>query len=375
MGFKGSDGLAQIALRGNVRLVSPHRAERFLKTLNLRLAHSEREQLLFLTASGVMGEQLLAKHGFSYKALHHPPWPTSRQDTVKTAEQCLREGAEIAVFVGGDGTARDIAAVLGDTTPLLGVPAGVKMYSGVFAETPEAAAEALIDWLRGEATPCPAEILDIDEEAYRRNELRLKLYSSATTLCTQGVVTVTKQPLPTRDTSVAENITAIARYIAENMQECTLYVLGPGSTVAAIADVIGVKKTLLGVDVVHDGRVVARDVDEETLYELVRSHRERGGEVKIILTPIGGQGFILGRGNQQISPRVLRSAGGKSALIVAVPHAKLRTTPVLRVDTGDPHLDRELAGYIRVVTDYGEETLAKITRYPERRHGSHDDTA
>ena len=365
LALKGSDGEAgREALRRGARLVAPERARRFTAQLARLLAGSGVE---LLTAGGVMGADYLRGAGLGYEVVYEPRgWPTRREDTVATVKECLRRGAELVVFVGGDGTARDVVAAGAgsEETPVLGVPAGVKMYSSVFAETPEAAAEVVADWARGRASPCSGEVLDIDEEAFRRGRLSVRLYAVAYTLCHPLMVGSSKQPSP-ETSEERENRGAIARYIAENMEDCTLYILGPGSTVKAIADALGVEKTLLGVDAVHNRRLVGKDLDEESLYRLIAEHRRRGGRVRIIVTPIGGQGFILGRGNQQLSPRVIREAGGKEAIIVIATHGKLRGLRRLRVDTGDSGLDSELAGYLRVVTDYGEETLVPVEAYTE----------
>lgn len=356
MGYKGSDGVGERLLAAGAPLVAPSRARRFV----LRLSElPEAKRTILLTASGLMGEEYLRGTGIDYEVVYRVEhWPSRAQDTRATVRECVDKGTELVVFVGGDGTARDVVAEAGDT-PILGVPGGVKMYSSVFAETPEAAAEAVASFIRGESAICEGELLDIDEEAFRNDRLSVRLHGTARTLCTRGMVGSTKQPSP--DTlGEEENREAIARYIVENMEECTLYILGPGTTVKAIEKLLGVKGSILGVDVIHNKKLVARDVDERTLYQIVSRHVEHGGRVKIVVTPIGGQGFVLGRGNQQISPRVLRAAGGKESLVIVATRTKLLKTPMLRLDTGDPCLDRELAGYIRVVTDYNEEVVTKL---------------
>jgi len=363
LALKGSDGEAGWeALRRGAALVSPRRAERFARSLAaLATGRVSGGGVVFYTAGGLMGASILGRHGMPYTVVYEPEgWPTTREDTIRLVEACIEKGVELVVFVGGDGTARDVVSVTGRRTPVLGVPSGVKMYSAVFAESPEAAALALHEWLEGRASLCDAEVLDIDEDAFRSGVLRVRLYGYARTVCAPGMVTVSKQPT-IGGSDVRENIDAIARYIVEGMEDCTLYVLGPGTTLAAVAEQLGIEKTLLGVDVVHNRRLVARDVDEETLYRIVSRHASGGGKVRIIVTPIGGQGFILGRGNQQISPRVVRAAGGKRAVVVVSPRSKLARTPVLRVDTGDPSLDAEFSGYIRVVVDYGEEQLVRVS--------------
>ncbi len=361
LGLKGSDGEAGLeALRRGARLVAPSRAREFI-------AEAKRigvlDKVIVLTANGLMGEDELRSEGYQSPIIvyKYETFPTRVEDTKRTITKCLREGAELIVFVGGDGTARDVLSALkraGSTdTPLLGVPGGVKMYSSVFAENPRAAAHVLHEWLENPST-CEAEILDIDEEAFRRGELRVRLYGYARTPCSRFLVGSSKQPsLGTPDEE--ENKEGIARYVVENMEHCTLYVLGPGSTTAKIAELMKAPKTLLGVDVYHNGRLVASDVDEETLYNIVSDHVKRGGKVKIIVSPIGGQGYILGRGNQQISPRIIRLVGKENIIVIAT-HSKIARLKKLRIDTGDPELDKGLRGYIRVVVDYGEEYVMKI---------------
>ena len=361
LGLKGSDGEAGLeALRRGARLIAPSRASEFI-------AEAKRigvlDKVAVLTANGLMGEDELRSEGYQSPIIvyRYEAFPTRAEDTKRTITNCLREGAELIVFVGGDGTARDVLSALeraGSTdTPLLGVPGGVKMYSSVFAENPRAAAHVLREWLENPST-CEAEILDIDEEAFRRGELRVRLYGYARTPCSRFLVGSSKQPSPgTPDEE--ENKEAIARYVVENMERCTLYVLGPGSTTAKIAELMKAPKTLLGIDVYHNGRLVASDVDEETLYNIVNNHIKRGGKVKIIVSPIGGQGYILGRGNQQISPRIIRLVGKENIIVIAT-RSKIARLRKLRVDTGDPELDKGLRGYIRVIVDYGEEYVMRV---------------
>ena len=366
LGFKGSDGEAGLeALRRGAPLVAPGRAVRFLRSLS-RLPGAARLRLL--TAGGLMGLDEAREAGFpgGVEAVYRPGgWPTTAADTVRAVSTCVERGAEMVVFVGGDGTARDVYRALVESgaagTPMLGVPSGVKVYSSVFARSPEAAARILGDAIAGRAQPCSGEILDIDEEAYRRGRLTVRLYGVATTLCHPFMVGSSKQP-SSETVSEEENRRAIARYFAERYyRRCTLYVMGPGTTVKSLYRELGVRPSNpLGVDVIHDNRLVAMDVDEETLYRLVTGHRRQGGRVAIVLTPIGGQGFLLGRGNQQISPRVVKAAGGPDAILVVATRSKMAGLRSLYVDTGDPELDRRLAGYRRVLVDYGEEIIVKV---------------
>jgi predicted polyphosphate/ATP-dependent NAD kinase len=147
----------------------------------------------------------------------------------------------------------------------------------------------------------------------------------------------------------------IARFIHEIMIPDVLYILGAGTTTESIAAKTGVKKTLLGVDVVKNGKMVAMDVDEKTLWTLL----EHEPEAKIILSPIGAQGFILGRGNQQISARIVRKVGTGNLIVVATPH-KLRETPLLYVDSGDSILDTGFGDSILVISGYRQAQRKRI---------------
>jgi predicted polyphosphate/ATP-dependent NAD kinase len=224
------------------------------------------------------------------------------------------------------------------------------MYSAVFAVNPAAAARLLVDCaLRGCRVEA-REVLDIDEEAFRRDELRVRLYGYAPTPVEEALVQSGKQAAPAEGEAEA-----IGEYLAESMEECRLYILGPGSTVKAVADALGVEKTLLGVDAVHNGRLVGRDLDEAGILRLLREY----GRAAIVVTPIGGQGFIFGRGNQQISPEVIRRVGVDNVIVIATP-TKLKGLDVLRVDTGDPEVDQSLAGWRRVIVGYGQYKLVKV---------------
>ncbi len=348
-GLKGSDDLEAIKelLSRGVKLRSPGRAERFLKALR------KGDSILFLTAGGLMGERELGERGYTYEVVHEAGEWTTPRDTRETVRKAVEGGAEVVVFVGGDGTARDVVSVAGGV-PVLGVPAGVKVFSGVFGSTPEASAEILDSWVEGKAEVVEAEVLDIDEEAYRRDVLRVRLYSVAKTLRKGELLQPSKSVYV--GASEEENKKAIARYVVEEkIRPGVLYVLGPGSTVKALAEELGVEKTLLGVDLYANGKLVARDVDEETLLKYCAEYPK----IVVVVTPIGKQGFILGRGNQQISPKVLRKVTRKDLLVLAT-RRKLRETPVLRVDTGDPEIDGKMRGYVRVIVDYREEAVVRV---------------
>lgn len=338
VGLKGTDGNVEEARhRGAV----PHSLERARITLT-RLAREN--GVHFITCSGAMGEDILRETGFTgFEIQYSFSGESSAQDTKAAVRRFMEASVDLILFCGGDGTARDIFDVVGRDVPILGIPAGVKMYSAVFAIDPATAAELVIRFdvqsLRD------SEVMDVDEVAYRHGELKTRMYGIARTPALAGKVQFSKHVFEEGDEERAKK--EIARFVHEIMIPDVLYILGAGTTTEVIARDIGVKKTLLGVDAVMNGRIVGLDLDEKTIWSLL----EQGHEAKILLSPIGAQGFILGRGNQQISARVVRKAGIANLIVVATPH-KLRETPVLYVDSGDPSLDTEFGDTALVVSGY-----------------------
>jgi len=352
VGLKGTDGEAYIlALKKGAKPVAPRRALEFLNSLTI-------SNIEFYVAPGPMGEDIILKSKYgrskfkvvgSLKSKH-----TTAEDTKRVASEMVKEGISLLVFVGGDGTARDVLDAVDLKVPVLGVPSGVKMYSAVFAVNPKAAARIVEAYVKGYTMEVLAEVMDIDEDAYRRNELKIQLYGYMRVPVISGLVQSCKEP-SINIADEEENRIAIARRIIEEMEPDTLYILGPGTTVKTICDMLGLNKTLLGVDAIYNGVLVGRDLDEKGLLELLKKYPK----AKIIVSPIGGQGFIFGRGNQQISPKVIRLVG-RSNIIVIATHRKMRSLETLRVDTGDEEVDRMLRGYIRVIVDYNEDLVVKV---------------
>jgi predicted polyphosphate/ATP-dependent NAD kinase len=343
VGLKGTDGNAEEARRRGAR---PRAQERAAITLHHLSANPD---LFFVTCSGKMGESVLRECGLTnYRVAYPFQGMSTAEDTKKAVYAFLQEGVDLILFCGGDGTARDVFEVTQRTVPILGIPAGVKMYSAVFALDPAAAA-----LVSGPYGIQDAEVMDVDEEAYRKGVLVTHLFGIARIAARAHMTQVAKQVFEEADEERAKE--EIARFIEEVMLPGVLYIVGAGTTTEAIAQRLGVKKTLLGVDAIRDGKLVASDVDEKTLLDLAG----RYPETRIILSPIGAQGFILGRGNQQISAAVVRKAGLHNLIVVATPH-KLRETRSLYVDSGDPALDREFGESIQVISGYRIAQRRKI---------------
>jgi predicted polyphosphate/ATP-dependent NAD kinase len=352
VGLKGTDGKVEEARRRGARPFANNRARITLS----HLAHDK--SLDFFTCSGTMGEDTLRESGIlEYQVLYFFKGESSAQDTRQAAQMFLKAGVDLILFCGGDGTARDIFDAVGRDVPILGIPAGVKMYSAVFAIDPVTAAELVTGYQKKSLRD--SEVMDVDEEAYRAGELKTRLHGIARTPALEGKVQLPKKMFEEGDEERAKG--EIARFFHEIMIPDVLYILGAGTTTESIARELGVNKTLLGVDVVKNGKIVAMDIDENTLWSLL----EQDHEAKILISPIGAQGFILGRGNQQISARIVRRVGISNIIVVATPH-KLRETPVLYVDTGDPNLDAEFGDTVLVVSGY---RMAQRKRLYSSEHG------
>ena len=339
VGLKGTDGLAKAARARGAKPLAAQRARACL-----RLLLPEAEGLLFFAASGEMGENDLLECGLQCNVAYHAAEKSSSRDTVLACRAFLENGVDLILFCAGDGTARDVASVAGKL-PILGIPAGVKMHSGVFAISPQAAAELALGFVRGELLARETEIVDVDEELYRAGELQTKLYAVARTPYKPALVQERKRIYAS--VSEEEFKHQIALFALEFMRDGSAYILGAGTTTAGIAQLLGVEKTLLGVDVIQDGKLLLKDASESDLLALL----DREKSVKVIVSPIGAQGFILGRGSQQISAAVLRRVGEENLIVVSTPH-KLAELPRLLVDTGDEKMDRILAGKRLVVTGY-----------------------
>jgi predicted polyphosphate/ATP-dependent NAD kinase len=343
VGLKGTDGYEVLkkAMGMGAKPIAPSRASEFLTALG-----TLSKTLEFVTCPGEMGERVLRGHGIEPAIIPGSPGTTSAEDTKAAAVKMAEMSLDLLLFCGGDGTARDIMDAVDQRLPVLGIPSGVKMQSGGFAATPKEAAGVVVRYLWGELSLKEGEVADVDEDDYRRGRLSTRLYGYLLIPNEPHSVQGMKAPAAIAD-DVLENRDAIAKYIVERMETGVGYVLGPGSTVKAVNERLGLPMTLLGVDLVRERELVAKDVNEaDILKELVT------GKWCIIVSPIGRQGFVFGRGNQQLSPEVIRAVGKEGILIVAT-RDKMEEIDRLRMDTGDDEADDMFHGTAKVLVDYG----------------------
>jgi predicted polyphosphate/ATP-dependent NAD kinase len=302
-----------------------------------------------------MGETVSRQLGFTPRIVNTTSSGiTTADDTIRAAVLMQASRVGLILFTGGDGTARDIYKAVGVSVPVLGIPAGVKIHSAVFATHPRCAGELAADYLRAKRLRLrEAEVVDLDEDMYRKGCVATRLFGYLKIPYRPHLVQNQKVPSPAAEVARLE---AIAADVIENMQPGWLYILGPGTTTRAIAARLGLPKTLIGVDVITSQESVALDVSESRLLELVKDH-----SFKIIVTPIGGQGFLFGRGNQPISPQVIQQAGRENIIVVSLIE-KINTlggNPLL-VDTGEPAVDALLVGHCSVITGYHERLIYRV---------------
>lgn len=351
--LKGSDGSDVQALareRGGTAR-GAGRAARALAALGAAGA-----RVRWLTWGGPMGADALAAAGLDAEVLGTPAAPPSAADTRRAAAALQRAGADLLVFCGGDGTARDLLDTLGTGLPVLGIPSGVKMHSGVFATTPESAGSILRRLVEGGLVRAAvAEVRDLDEAALRQGEVRPRFYGELAVPEEGAFLQHTKESGRESEPLALEEI--VAEVVERIETEPGVYVLGPGGTLAAVKEALGMTATLVGVDVFADGRQVGEDVDARWLEDYLAD----AGDATLVMSFTRAQGFLLGRGNQQLSPAVLRRIG-RDRLWVVGTRTKLLSLdgrPLL-VDTDDAELDAELAGLVEVITGYQDSLYYRI---------------
>ena len=348
VGLKGTDGTTyKKAVELGAKPKTPERTKEFLSHIR------HKKDITLFVAPGKMGEMYVKEWKTHCTVIGTVGKETSAEDTKRIAQKMLDIPVELLAFVGGDGTARDIYDAVGSAVPCVAVPAGVKIFSSVFAMSARAAAEIVDSFIEGTDTT-EKEVLDIDEASFRNDVLSWKRYGYLQVPDVVRSLHGGKESSQT-GTSTAENKKEIARYVVEILDAHTLYLLGPGTTVRAITDALGLPKTLLGVDALIDNRLVGTDINEGEILRLLERYQKR----KIIVAPIGGNGFIFGRGNKQFTPHVLKTVGKENILIVGN-KTKIATLDSLRMDTGDEEADKLFGGYATVITDYKEEMVMEV---------------
>ena len=349
--LKGSDG-AHTAAKAIELGAEPKANSRTKAALEVLLPYKER--LTIYTVNGDMGEQTAKALGFNVEVVYNTSAITTPDDTEQAAKILKNSGVDLVLFAGGDGTARNICHAIEDTIPVLGIPAGCKIHSGVYAITPKAAGRVVEMLVKGElVTLADADVMDIDEDAFRQGTVKAKRYGEMQTPSEVRYMQAVKNGGKETDELVLADIAA---HVVSQMDEDTFYIMGSGSTVEAIMEEMGLENTLLGVDLIKDQTLVAQDLTAKQLLELTHDQ-----STKLVITLIGGQGHIFGRGNQQLSPVLIRAIGKENIIVVATKTKLLALNgrPLI-CDTGDGELDDELTGYIKVTTGFNDHIMYAV---------------
>ncbi|WP_353093001.1 ATP-NAD kinase family protein [Tissierella praeacuta] len=354
VGLKGTDGDEVLEKAKSLGAIpeSPDKAKKALKVL-LPI----KDKLEIYTYPGSMGEEEALEVGFKPIVLKNDNNNFGPKDTEEAAKEMVEKGVDLILFAGGDGTARNIYSAIGTEVPVVGIPAGVKIHSGVYANHPKAAGEIVLKYFQGEDMEIvEAEVMDIDENAFREGIVTAKLY---------GYMRIPLEPKLIQTTksggglgSEEEVLNGIADRIIEEMEEepDTFFIIGSGTSTRPIMENLGLPDTLLGIDIVKNKELIASDVNEKEILDIIDGHN-----AKIVVTVIGGQGYIFGRGNQQISAEVIKKVGKENIRIVASKSKilSLEGRPLL-VDTGNEEVNSMFNGYMKVLNTYYSESIEKV---------------
>ncbi len=354
LALKGSDG---VEIREKALAMGAEKKALDKTRLTLEHIVSIKDQVQIYVASGEMGETLAKTMGFNYSVIYRPiNAQTESQDSEATAHALLAEHVDLILFAGGDGTARNVCHVIGNSVPVLGIPAGCKIHSAVYAITPAAAGRVLKQVIKGEiVSVSDAEVMDIDEALFRKGRVNARQFGEMQVPTELRYIQAVKMGGKESDELVLADIAAhIIEIIEDNPEH--LFVMGSGSTVEFIMQELGIRNTLLGVDVIKNKKLLASDVTAPELLTMTAKQN-----CKLVLTLIGGQGHIIGRGNQQLSADFLKQLGKDNILLVAT-KSKLQNLSgrPLIVDSGDMPTDQQLSGLISIITGYHDQVLYPV---------------
>ncbi len=357
VGLKGTDGRDILEKAINLG-ATPNALNRTKELLNE--LKSVKSKLKFITCPKFMGELILKKMDFNCEIIEDPIFNDIKEIYDSTAEHTTIaaeimksiKDLKLILFVGGDGTARDIVSAIGKEKPSLGIPAGVKVYSSVFSINPRMASSIIIQFLWDEIPLKESEVLDIDEDEYRKGKLVSKLYGHLLTPYNPDYLQYSKIGSPHSDLNNQERI---AKRIVESFEKDVYYLIGPGTTTKAITDRLNQKKTVLGIDLLLNNKIITQDLNEQQILTYIKDKK-----IKIIVSLIGRQGFLFGRGNLQFSPIILKKIGPQNIIILSTKY-KLQNIPnqILRLDTRSAELDEKMRGFYKVLVDYDDIKICK----------------
>ena len=361
LGLKGSDGQAEIARSKGAQDRSGPRMRAMLDHL-ITISKDNLDGIQWYVSKGRMGTDWISPAISSLEVIHSSSSSTDANDTSQLVGSMIGSDIDLLVYAGGDGTTRDVVAALSEygrpELPIIGVPTGVKMHSGCFASSPKAAAEVLSAWLEGDLLLSSTEVLDLDEDLYRQGKWVVKLYAEAITPASPRWMQGSKMRVEA--SGEEEIIQGLADHVRETLiDDRMMIVWGSGGTLRTIGGILGFELNTLGIDITVGGNIIGSDLNENEILSALKEHQ---GDVILLLSPMGGQGFLIGRGNLQLSPDVLRIIGGNRGLGIVTP-AKMLTLRSLRIETGDSEMDQRFSEkkYLKVLQGYRTTRVLKVS--------------
>ena len=361
LGLKGSDGQAEIARSRGAQDRSGPRMRAMLDHL-ITISKENLDGIQWYVSKGRMGTDWISPAISSLEVIHSSSSSTDANDTSQLVGSMIGSDIDLLVYAGGDGTTRDVVAALSEygrpELPIIGVPTGVKMHSGCFASSPKAAAEVLSAWLEGDLLLSSTEVLDLDEDLYRQGKWIVRLYAEAITPASPRWMQGSKMRVEA--SGEEEIIQGLADHVRETLiDDRMMIVWGSGGTLRTIGGILGFDLSTLGIDITVGGNIIGSDLNENEILSALKEHQ---GDVMLLLSPMGGQGFLIGRGNLQLSPDVLRIIGVNRVLGIVTP-AKMLTLRSLRIETGDSEMDQRFSDkkYLKVLQGYRTTRVLKVS--------------
>ncbi|HII34873.1 MAG TPA: hypothetical protein HA315_02615 [Candidatus Thalassarchaeaceae archaeon] len=361
LGLKGSDGQAEIARSRGAQDRSGPRMRIMLDHL-VAISKENLDGVQWYLSEGRMGTDWIPPTISPFGIVHSSSSSTDAQDTSQLVSSMIDSDIDLLIYAGGDGTTRDVVAALSEygrpELPIIGVPTGVKMHSGCFASSPKAAAEVLSAWLEGDLLLSTTEVLDLDEDLYREGKWVVRLYAEAITPASPRWMQGSKMRVEA--SGEGEIIQGLAEHVRETLIDDQMMIIwGSGGTLRTIGGILGFELNTLGIDITLGNNIVASDLNEKEILTALEEHQ---GDVILLLSPMGGQGFLIGRGNLQLSPEVLRMIGVDRVLGIVTP-AKMLTLRSLRIETGDPEMDERFSKkkYLKVLQGYRTTRVLRVS--------------
>lgn len=356
VGLKGTDG-KEVLEKARSLGAEPEATTK--ASLMLQQLTALSKHVKFLTGTGQMGANVLSEYDFNFDVIHAVSGDSTQEDTIALVQALEDSEVELILFVGGDGTARDVHSALTTDIPVIGVPAGVKIYSAVHGNSPESAGRLAAGVITEKITTFnKAEVIDLDETGFRNDEVNISVFGYLTVPVDETHMQNLKSPSPQSDANAQESI---ALDVIDNLEEETLYIVGSGTTPSEVLVRLDQPVTILGVDLLQNKKTIATDVNEQEIIDHLEALPDNTS-VKLIVTTMGGQGYVLGRGNQQLSEKVLSYIDKDDIIIVATPN-KLRTlgNRDMLIYTLDTDINQKFSGYYKVTTGYGQKTMHKLS--------------